>query len=71
MITLKDVARKAGVSVPTVSRVINNYWYVREATKKKVLKAIEELSYHPNTVARNLKQGKTNTIGFITKTDKK
>lgn len=65
MSTLKDVARKAGVSVPTVSRVINNYWYIREATKKKVLKAIEELSYYPNTVARNLKRGKTNTIGFI------
>jgi len=65
MPTLKDVAREAGVSVPTVSRVINNYGYVREATRTKVLKAIEKLSYYPNTVARNLKQGKTSTIGFI------
>lgn len=65
MATLKDVARQAGVSVPTVSRVINNYRYVREATRAKILKAIDELSYQPNKIARNLKLGKTNTIGFV------
>ncbi len=65
MSTLKDVARETGVSVPTVSRVINNYKYVRETTRAKVLEAIEKLSYYPNTVARSLKQGKTSTIGFI------
>lgn len=65
MSTLKDVAKEAGVSVPTVSRVINNYRYVRETTRKRVLEAIEKLSYHPNIVAKNLKQGKTNSIGFI------
>jgi len=65
MAPLKRVAGEAGVSVPTVSRVINKYQYVRETTRPRVLDAIQELSYHPNTVARNLKQGKTNTIGFI------
>ena len=65
MTTLKDVARESGVSIPTVSRVINNYKYVRQTTRAKVLEAIEKLSYYPNTVARSLKQGKTSTIGFI------
>lgn len=65
MTTLRDVARSAGVSVPTASRVINNREHVRESTRAKVLEAIEKLSYHPNILARDLKQGKTRTIGFI------
>ena len=63
--TLKDVAKEAGVSVPTVSRVINEQPYIKEITRKKVLEAIEKLSYQPNSIARNLKQGRTNTVGFI------
>jgi len=64
-VTLKDVARQAGVSVPTVSRVINKQSYIKEITRKKVLEAIEKLSYEPNSIARNLKQGRTSTVGFI------
>lgn len=65
MATLKDVARKAGVSVPTVSRVINNYQYVREATKAKVLKAIDKLDYQPDIRAQSLRGLKTKVIGLI------
>lgn len=64
-VILKDVAKEAGVSVPTVSRVVNNQPHVRETTRKKVMEAIEKLSYQPDAVARNLKQGKTSTVGFI------
>jgi len=65
MATLKDVARKAGVSVPTVSRVINNYQYVRETTKAKVLKAIDKLDYQPDIRAQSLRGLKTKVIGLI------
>jgi DNA-binding LacI/PurR family transcriptional regulator len=63
--TIRDVARKAGVGVGTVSRVINDSSAVSEATKQKVLKAIESLDYSPNLVARRLSLGKTQTIGVI------
>lgn len=65
MLTLKDVAKKAGVSVPTVSRVINNCRHVKKTTRTKTLKAIEELSYEPNKIARNLRLGRTNSVGFL------
>lgn len=64
-ISIYDVAQKAGVSVVTVSRVLNNSETVREKNREKVLKAIEELGYHPNASARNLARGKTNVIGLI------
>ncbi|WP_267893603.1 LacI family DNA-binding transcriptional regulator [Virgibacillus senegalensis] len=65
-VTIKDVARKAGVSPSTVSQFVNKrYHYMGEKTKKKVAEAIEELGFHPNTVARSLKQKKTLTIGVI------
>lgn len=64
-VTIKDVAKRAGVSQATVSRVMNNYNYVNEKTKKKVLEAIEELNYKPNQVARNFALQKTGTIGLI------
>lgn len=54
MTTIRDIARKAGVSVATVSRVMNGYAGVNEATKEKVLKVTRELSYRPNAVARSL-----------------
>lgn len=63
-ITLEDVARKADVSVSTVSRVINN-GIVAEKTRKKVEKIIKEINYSPNTIARSLRGGRTNIIGFI------
>ena len=65
MITIKDVAKKANVSIATVSRVLNNKTGYSEKTKLKVKKAIEELSYESNAIARSLKNKKTNTIGVL------
>jgi DNA-binding LacI/PurR family transcriptional regulator len=64
-INIKTVAQKAGVSTATVSRVISEHTGVREKTRKKVLKAIKELNYEINAVARSLRQKKTNIIGII------
>ena len=63
--TIKDVAKKANVSVATVSRVINNNGYVHEDTKKLILQAIEELNYTPNQYARFLSGSKTKIIGVL------
>jgi len=65
MPTIKDVAERAGVSVTTVSRVLNNRGYISEATRKKVYKAMEELDYQPNEVARSLFRKRSNIIGLI------
>jgi LacI family transcriptional regulator len=65
MPTIKDVARRVGVSTATVSHVINNTRYVSEGLRKKILEAIDELHYHPNAVARSLVKKKTHTIGII------
>lgn len=64
-INIKDVAKKAGVSTATVSRVLRDYPGVREITRKKVLKAVLDLNYEPNAVARSLRQEKTYTIGVV------
>lgn len=63
--TIKDVAKKANVSIATVSRILNHLPGYSEATKKKVLKAIDELGYHPNAVARGLINKRTQTIGVL------
>lgn len=63
--TIYDVAKKAGVGIGTVSRVINNSQQITEATKNKVLEAIKELNYQPHTAAQNLARRKTNTIACI------
>src|SRR6266513_2154647 len=62
---LEQVAKRAGVSTATVSRVLNNQDLVKGKTRAKVLKAIEELRYHPNLHARHLAGGKSRTIGVI------
>lgn len=62
MSTIKEVANKAGVSVATVSRVINNDSVVRQDTRDKVLKVIEDLSYTPNLLGRHLRQTRTDKI---------
>lgn len=62
--TMQDVARLAGVSVKTVSNVVNGYPYIRETTKEKVLSAIAELDYQMNASARSLRSGKTGMIGL-------
>ena len=63
--TLHDVARVAGVSIKTVSNVINGYAYIRDTTRERVLGAIEELQYKPNLAARTLRMGRTSVIGLI------
>ncbi|OBZ08442.1 LacI family transcriptional regulator [Bacillus sp. FJAT-27264] len=65
MPTIKDVALKAGVSVTTVSRVLNNRGYLSEELKKKVYDTMEELNYRPNELARSLSRSKSNIIGLI------
>lgn len=65
MPTIKDVALKAGVSVTTVSRVLNNRGYLSEDLKKKVYSAMAELNYRPNELARSLSRSKSNIIGLI------
>src|SRR5438270_860788 len=62
---LEQVARRAKVSTATVSRVLNNATVVKTTTRTRVLKAIEELKYHPNLHARHLAGGKSRTIGVI------
>ncbi|RKD21522.1 transcriptional regulator, LacI family [Caminicella sporogenes DSM 14501] len=64
-VTIKDIAKAAGVSRATVSRVLNDSGYVREETRQKVLKAIKELNYTPSAIARSLSTSRTNTIGVI------
>jgi LacI family transcriptional regulator len=65
MATIKDVAKLAGVSVATVSRVINDSPKASEASRVAVTSAMEELNYHPNANARALAQQTTETIGLI------
>ncbi|MCM3716109.1 LacI family transcriptional regulator [Alkalihalobacillus oceani] len=64
-VTSKDVAKKAGVSQATVSRVINNYPHMKQSTREKVLKAIQELGFTPDQIARSLNMRKTSSIGLI------
>ncbi|MFD1887028.1 LacI family DNA-binding transcriptional regulator [Paenibacillus wenxiniae] len=63
-----DVAKRSGLSVVTVSRVLNGAQTVREKNRLKVLEAIRELDYRPNAAARSLARGRTGTIGLIVTT---
>ncbi len=63
--TIKDIARLANVSSATVSRVINDYPYINEKTKKKVLKVISKTDYQPNALARSLVTKKSGMIGVL------
>lgn len=64
-ITVKDVAKKAGVATSTVSRVINDHPSISEETKRKVRKVMEEMGYVPNVAARNLGKQQASSIGVI------
>lgn len=66
MITIKDVAKKAGVSVATVSHVVNKTRFVSSELTEKVESVLRELEHQPNFVARNLRVSKVNQINFIT-----
>lgn len=65
MVTMKDVAARAGVSLITVSRVVNNSGYVGEVTRKKVEAAIEELKYVPNMLASNLRSKQSDQLALV------
>lgn len=62
---IKDVAKRAGVSVTSVSRVLNSEKYISQHILEKVNQAIKELNYTPSQIARSLKKQKTDTIGVI------
>jgi DNA-binding LacI/PurR family transcriptional regulator len=64
-VTMNDVARAAGVSLKTVSNVLNNYEFIRPATRQKVLDAIAELGYEANLTARSLRSGKSRMLGLV------
>lgn len=65
MTTIQDVARRAGVAPMTVSRVINNSGYASQEVRERVLAAVAELGYMPNTLARSLRIRRSNTIALI------
>lgn len=65
MSTISQVAARARVSSTTVSHVINNTRFVSEATRQRVLQAIDELNYRPNALARSLRRGETHTLGLV------
>jgi DNA-binding LacI/PurR family transcriptional regulator len=64
-VTMNDVARAAGVSLKTVSNVLNDYEFIRPATKQRVQDAIAELGYEANLTARSLRSGKTRMLGLV------
>lgn len=65
MANIKDVAKKAGVGIATVSRVINNSGYVKAETRQKIEKVIQDIGYVPNEIARSMTKQKTNIIAFV------
>src|SRR5215469_6650496 len=65
MANIKDVARKAGLSVATVSHVLNGTKRTRPQTRQRVLKAVQQVGYTQNQAARNLKRGKSNMMALI------
>ncbi|MEJ2598751.1 MAG: LacI family DNA-binding transcriptional regulator [Anaerolineales bacterium] len=64
-VTIKEVAREAGVSTQTVSRVVNERPDVAPETRKRVLRVIQELEYHPSALARSLIQQRSYTLGVV------
>ena len=66
--TLADVAQAAGVSLTTVSRVLNNRGYLSQETRERVAEAIAQLNYRPNQIARALHGKSTHSIGLIVPT---
>lgn len=64
-VTLSDIATKLGVAPMTVSRVVSGNGYVSSETREKVHKALKEMNYRPNGLARNLKRQKTETVGLV------
>ena len=70
-VTIADVAKKAGVGIGTVSRVVNGGVHVREDTRTRVMQAMSDLGYHPNAHAQNLKRATATAIGFLFMSDQR
>ncbi|MCE5300855.1 MAG: LacI family transcriptional regulator [Spirochaetia bacterium] len=64
-VTIKDIAKKVGVTPATVSMVINNSPKISQRTRELVLAAIKDMNYHPNYIGRSLVKGKTNNIAVV------
>ncbi len=65
MATIKEVAKLAGVSISTVSRTLSKKVFVEEATRERVLKAVKQLAYKPNFMAKGLKEGYSKTLALV------
>jgi LacI family transcriptional regulator len=65
LVTIKDVAEKAGVSISTVSHVINGTRFVSDELNQRVLSVMDEMGYYPNVLAQGLRRGGTKTIGLV------
>lgn len=65
MVTIKDIAKKAGVSVSTTSRALNDNSRISEETRERIKKIAAEMGYQPNYTARNLTRGESNMVGLI------
>ena len=65
MSTIRDVAQAAGVSITTVSHVVNGTRRVSDELAQRVTESMDELNYRPNIVARSLRLGQTKTLGLI------
>ena len=65
MVTMQDVARKAGISITTVSHAINETRFVSEKLRARVYQAMQELDYQPNVIARSLRRKETQNIAII------
>jgi DNA-binding LacI/PurR family transcriptional regulator len=65
IVTVKDVAKQAGVSISTVSHVVNSTRFVSDDLKKRVQSAMKELDYKPNHIARSLRRKKTKSLGLL------
>jgi len=65
LVNIRDVAKAAGVSTATVSRVMNNHPYIADETRAKVLQAMDQFGYQPSRVARRLRMQATDIFGLI------
>lgn len=66
-VTMKDIAREAGVSITTVSKILNNVdMHISDATREKVLSLVQEYNYVPNQIAKGLRRNNSDTIGVVT-----
>ena len=63
--TIRDIAIRAGVAPMTVSRAINDKGYVSLEARQRIMRAVKELDYHPNGLARSLKRRRTHVIGIL------